>query len=228
MTNNPFELLRVAPDTAFDGLQNAYQLCRAKAIAEQANDETLRTIDEAYRAALESLSQRQASTHLSVLPTQAVAVYNPPMQPKSSAYNPTELLSQALKEQVSPSTFATIDCPNCGIPNPAQVTVCQQCGSQISRTCTVCAAQIPLYASVCQRCGAPVNEVAKNKALQANDASQKIEQERFEENERILRHEQRHATRAVYGTVFWLVVTVALVALCGLALFAYWSASQLR
>ena len=235
---NSFDVLGIAPGSTFEDIQAAYLARRAEAIAGQQPEETLRALDDAYHALLENKA-RAASEHtitqpivpsssLTATPIAAPVLYTPPSQPEQPVYNPTAVAAQAMYEQGAPPAAATITCPTCGLLNPAQLTTCQNCGSQISRTCPVCVSHIPIYAPICPRCGAATDEVAKNRALEANEVARQIDVQRLEDDARFERQEQRHATRAAYGVVFWMIVTAVLVGLCALASYAYWFTNQPR
>jgi len=210
-TSNHYHRLGLVPTATQEEIQAAYVKLRAEwqELARKGDEqapEQLRLLDEAYttladpnrRAAYDRSLCNQASGGALVLATQPTGV----VVPDSPA---VPILEQS--------------CPHCGTLNPIQVTMCQNCGKQISRPCPQCGQPVLLNQTVCPRCNVPVQEYDQHRFAEATLVEQHVQRERrhAESRHRVL--EAMHKVMRRQGIIFWLAVMVACATLTAIAVF---------
>jgi ribosomal protein L40E len=53
-----------------------------------------------------------------------------------------------------------IDCPSCGVQNPAQARKCMNCGLSLGKTCAICNTSNPPGADHCLKCATPLDTLS--------------------------------------------------------------------
>ncbi len=210
-TSDHYHRLGLVSTATQEEIQTAYTKLHAEwqELARKGDEqapEQLRLLDEAYttladpnrRAAYDRSLRDQASDTALVLATQPTGV----IIPDSPAV-------PILERQ----------CPHCRTPNPIQITVCQNCGGQISRPCPQCGQPVSLNQAVCPRCNVPVKEYDKHRFAEATHVNQQVQHERREAESRHRALEAMHKVMRRQGVVFWLAVMVACATLTAIAIF---------
>ena len=203
---NYYKLLNLLTTATPDEIRDAYARSRAKLmssnLAEPGLVSMLAALDKAY-AVLSDPSER----------TNYDRSLGTPADPAS----PTALTlldrPATITLPESPAPIVQQPCPYCGAPNPVQATMCAQCGQQISRPCPSCGHAVPLNQSVCSRCNTFLPEYDQRRMTQALVTEQKTQVERRESEAKVQALESGHRVRAAQGVLFWLLFSLACIAL---------------
>lgn len=204
-----YALLGLTPTAMPQDIQSAYTRRRAElqALALQSDAQApkqLRLLDEAFavlsdpnRRAAYDRARRSSTDSALVLAAQPRSVVAPDA--------PVPLLAQK--------------CPHCGALNPIQLTVCQECGQQVSRPCPQCGQAVLLNQKVCSRCNTAIEEYDKHRFAEATQIEQQVRQERLEGESRNRALEALNTLLSRQAVVFWLAVLAACIALTAVAWF---------
>ena len=208
---NYYVRLGVLPTSTAQEIMTAYTQKRAEwaALAEQGDEQAprqLRLLDDAY-ATLADPNRR--------------AAYDRPLRGPDASN--ALILARKPASVVVPDTPAAPSlvqtCPHCGALNPIQLTFCQECGQQISRSCPQCGQPVRLDDAICSRCNAPVKEYDQRRFAQATQVEQQVEHVRRESESRNRVLEAFNAVLRRQAVIFWVAALVACVGLSAIAWF---------
>lgn len=203
---NLYQELELLPTATSDEIKEAFSRQRAKLISsgmdESALSSKLTELEKAY-STLSDPNERSSYDR------SLVAMAN---STSSSALTVLEKPATILRSE-APTPQVHQPCPYCGAPNPIQASMCGQCGQQITRPCPSCGQAVLLTQSVCARCNTFLPEYDQRRLAQAIIAEQKTQNERLASEARVQTLEAGHRVRAARGVLFWLLVSLACIAL---------------
>jgi hypothetical protein len=196
---DPYAALGVSRSATPSEIQEAYIRARGQALAAAGADERetqdrLAELDRAFEIVSGAVDGTET---------------DPTMPHALVVAQPTAVASTAV------AAGPQRQCPDCGAPNPVQVSTCGSCGRQIMRECPACGNPVGVADRVCPRCHTPVAEYDQRRFGEALSLERNIQRERTESDARVRAQEEVHLARAWQGVLFWAIVLVMCLAALG-------------
>ena len=212
---NFYQILGILPTASFEEIKEAYSRTRADLLSSNLDDSELSFKIESLESAYAILSDPgERANYDRSLTANANAG-------SSTALTLMERPGTILKPKSPTTPQVQQVCPYCGTPNPAQASVCLQCGQQMTRPCPSCGQAVMLTQSVCSRCNTFLPEYDQKRLAQALVVEQKTQSGRQESESKAQALEAHHRTRAAQGVLFWVIVGLGCVALTVIPIFIY-------
>lgn len=171
--------------------------------------------EEVRRAQLQQLDEAYAVLQDKVRPTKAEPAKE--LEPIQDDVESKAIAPQGANLSLAPlqpqQTRPQRRCPYCQALNPAQATMCLNCGEQISRPCPACGQMIALDEKICPRCDTIIPEYDQRRFVEAETIQKRVEDERRASKVRVDALEAIHRINARLGVIFWLIVMVLCVGL---------------
>lgn len=193
-------------------IQEAYLKARAAAIAAQpdlepAQNANLNAVETAYTTLIDPNLRAAYDRTLGSLPGSSLMVAGQPDFVFRAPAPAAPVIEQA--------------CPHCGTPNPVQLTICQSCGQQVSRSCPSCGQQVLLTFTICPRCNTPLGEYDKFRYAKATSSAQRIDSERREIGKSVAAVEAVNRDWMFSGVAFWVLLIMVCIGLAVLAVVIF-------
>jgi len=203
---NYYKLLNLLTTASPDEIKESYARSRAKLMSSNMEEpgltSTLEALDQAYAVLIDPSERTNYDRSLGAPADPAAPMALTLLDRPATIMRPE-----------SPTPVIQQPCPYCGAPNPVQATTCVQCGQQISRPCPSCGHPVPLSQSVCSRCNTFLPEYDQRRMTQAIITEQKTLADRRESEAKVQALESGHRVRAAQGVLFWLLFSLACIAL---------------